>query len=183
MASAGSSFPSAPPQSLVTPTPPQSSGTQAPLQTLVTVAPSRSSVSAVLLGSISSPSLPWDPLTSAMSPLDVVGHVNTLASPSIVILAVLWGCNIWPLLPSSSPWLLPPSVPPWSLCLSACLFSPALCLLLSRLSPAPHPPPKPLQSLPYLFIYGVRSCFPGGGRYVTVIEFSLGLVSLIFMDF
>ncbi len=83
MASAGSSFPSAPPQSLVTPTPPQSSGTQAPLQTLVTVAPSRSSVSAVLLGSISSPSLPWDPLTSAMSPLDVVGHANTLASPSI----------------------------------------------------------------------------------------------------
>ncbi|XP_059378448.1 proline-rich protein 36-like [Carassius carassius] len=173
-ASAGSSFPTAPFQSLVTPAQPYSSGTQAPPQMLVATAPPRSSVPALSLGSINSPSLPWDPLISALSPsvvLEMLSAMRTtpwLLPPSTppwgVIHAVLWGCNIRPQLPSVLLWLLPPSVPPWSFCLSACLFSPALCLLLlSSPSPTPRPPPKPPPSLPYLFISGARSRLPGGG--------------------
>ncbi|KAI2644179.1 Filamentous hemagglutinin [Labeo rohita] len=95
-ASAGSFLPLTLPQSSVTPAPPQSLGTQAPPRMLITAAPPKPPASAVLPNSIGSPSSPWDPLRSALSP-SVIPQMS-LATPP--------------------PWLLPPSMPPWAVVFS-----------------------------------------------------------------
>ncbi|KAL0189544.1 hypothetical protein M9458_016643 [Cirrhinus mrigala] len=93
-------------------------------------------------------------------PTDVVGHTSTLAPPSINTamgcLHSALGLQHLATPPVIVPWMLPPSVLPWSLCLSAFLYLPALCLLLSSPSPTPQPPPKPPPYLPLLFFVTAR---------------------------